>query len=94
MELGQRKRKGLKLDKVLPAQTQAARKVPPWALLRECLGLVKTHSGAGLRHSRCFRRSQQQQGSQGCRRYLICFSWEMDLLDLYWDRLWTYVVTS
>lgn len=77
MELRQRKRKGLKFDEVPPARTHTARKVPLWASLRECLGLVKGHRGPRLGHSRCFLRSQEQQGSQGCRRCLIFFSWEM-----------------
>ena len=76
-ELGQSKRKRSEIGHSAPARTHAARKVPPWASLRECLRLVKAHREAGLGHSRCFLRSQEQQCSQGCRRYLIFFSWEM-----------------
>lgn len=71
-----REKKGVKLDKV-PSCLHAARKVASWTSLRECLGLIKGHRGAGLGHSRCFLRSQEQPGSQGCRRYLLFFSWEM-----------------
>lgn len=48
------------------------------------LGLTAGVSGTGkgsqkprLGCSRCFLRSLEQQGSQGCRRYLIFFSWKM-----------------
>lgn len=45
----------------------------PWASLRESQWPIKAHRGAGLRHSKCFLRSQEQQGNQGCR--ILSFLW-------------------
>lgn len=52
----------------------------------EGLGLGKGHRGAGLGPSRCFLRSQEQQGGHGCGRYLIFFSREMGFTWLTWGQ--------
>lgn len=54
--------------------------------VREGLGLGKGHRGVGLGPSRCFLRSQEQQGSHGCGRYLIFFSREKGFTWLAWGQ--------